>query len=97
MFEKFPENGDKEEAVKQGYLKTDQDFLKQVIMLILKSLFCFMLLCISVYPYSVCVLLKLMFLPSNCGKIYVPFRIYLRFQFFKTIFTVYLILVHDHV
>ncbi|KAK1403254.1 Protein-serine/threonine phosphatase [Heracleum sosnowskyi] len=29
MLEKFSENGDKEEAVKQGYLKTDQDFLKQ--------------------------------------------------------------------
>ena len=35
MLDKVPENGDKEEAVKLGYLKTDQDFLKQVIMLIL--------------------------------------------------------------
>ncbi|WOH16592.1 hypothetical protein DCAR_0936150 [Daucus carota subsp. sativus] len=29
MLDKVPENGDKEEAVKLGYLKTDQDFLKQ--------------------------------------------------------------------
>lgn len=72
MLEKFSENGDKEEAVKQGYFKTDQDFLKQVIMLILTSLFC---LCYCVQCMTMTIL-YLSLAKINCAKICVPFGIY---------------------